>query len=263
CSIIWINCIYFRTVKKNAGHGPIRGRHSNSDHGRFRRPRLSPLAPDGRELIFHSHLSSPPWVISRVNPFNGESSQLTDGSTLDAGPFWSPDGNQIGFDREGDLWLMDRDGNNQEVVFSSSGMDGHADWSPRGDQIALVSDMDGNPEIYIYSLENGQLMRITDHPGGDWWPDWSPDGRQIVFKSDRDGDFDIYRINVDGTGLTQLTENEVEDGEPDWSPDGSQIAFESNRDGNFEIYTMDSDGKNLQRLTDQASHDLMPSWYPK
>jgi len=219
-------------------------------------------SPDGERIAFHSHQSSNVWSIYTIGVQGGDVQRLTHEDARDAGPVWSPDGTQIGFDRDFDLWIMNADGSNPRQITDDPGIDGHADWSPDGSQIALTSERHGNPEIYVMSVDGSDLRRLTHDDAGDWWPNWSPDGTQIAFKSDRDGDFEIYVINVDGTNLRQLTDNTAEDGEPDWSPDGTQIAFESNRDGNFEIYVMNADGTNPRRLTDHLARDIMPTWRP-
>ena len=71
--------------------------------------------------------------------------RLTDENTHDAGPVWSPDGAQIAFDRDFDLWIMDADGGNPRQITDDPGIDGHADWSPDGSRIVLASEQDGNP----------------------------------------------------------------------------------------------------------------------
>ena len=49
-----------------------------------------------------------------------------------------------------------------------------ADWSWDGQQIAFVSDRDGNNEIYVMSADGSGVRRITSHPGEDSAPSWSP-----------------------------------------------------------------------------------------
>jgi Tol biopolymer transport system component len=107
--------------------------------------------------------------------------------------------------------------------------------SPRGDQIAFVSNRDGDFEIYTLALGNdgtpGELRRITRSPGHDMHPKFSPDGKWIVFASERGGLDDeepltpvfnpqpygeIYALRL-ADGLTvRLTHNKWEDGVPSW-----------------------------------------------
>jgi Tol biopolymer transport system component len=130
------------------------------------------------------------------------------------------------------------------------------------DQIAFVSDRDGNKEIYVMNSDGSNQRRLTDNPANDDNPGWSPDGQQIVFNTDRDGNMEIYAMGADGSNQRRLTTNTVNDLVPDWSPDGQHIVFASDRDGNMEIYVMDADGNNQRRLTNNGAFDFSPRWSP-
>jgi dipeptidyl aminopeptidase/acylaminoacyl peptidase len=136
------------------------------------------------------------------------------------------------------------------------------DWSPDGNQIAFVSDRDGDLEIYVMETDGSNITQLTINPAMERYPSWSHDGSQIVFESDRDGDSEIFIMDTDGSNIIQLTKNTVTDGGPSWSPDGNQIAFVSDRDGNFEIYVMNTDGTNLTRLTNHPADEQYLTWSP-
>jgi len=93
-------------------------------------------------------------------------------------------------------------------------------------KIAIVSDRDGNSEIYIIDVDGDNLTRLTNNTGAHTEPAWSPDSKKIAFHSDRDGGSDIYTINADGKNLRKITNtNNSEVNGPVWSPDGKKIAF--------------------------------------
>ncbi len=137
---------------------------------------------------------------------------------------------------------------------------------PTGDlndtRIAYQTDIDGNDEIYIVTVDGAVNTNLTQHPSSDTVPTWSPDVRRVAFASNRDGDYEIYVIDTDGSNLVQLTDNEFVDGEPAWSPDGLSIAFSSDRDGDREIYVMGADGSAPTRLTNEVGSDNFPAWSP-
>jgi len=101
----------------------------------------------------------------------------------------------------------------------------HPAWSPLGNKIAYVSNIDGNEEIYVSNIDGTDPVRLTDNPGRDFGPSWSPDGNKIAFTSSGEGLFneEIYVINVDGTGLQNLTLNPHNDRFPAWSPAPAKI----------------------------------------
>src|SRR5574341_816208 len=65
-------------------------------------------------------------------------------------------------------------------------------------QIAFVSDRDGNHEIYLMDADGGNLHNLTGNSAVDRSPAWSPDGAQIVFVSQRDQKVELYVMNPDG-----------------------------------------------------------------
>ena len=138
--------------------------------------------------------------------------------------------------------------------------DRDAAWSADGHRIALTSQRDGNPEIYVMNADGSEQTRLTAHGAIDADPTLSPDGKRVAFNSTRDGNPEIYVMNVDGSAQTRLTFDPAVDQQADWS-DGT-IAFESTRDGNSEIYAMGVDGSAQTRLTFNPEVDANASWHP-
>ncbi|CAN0504816.1 unnamed protein product [Phaeothamnion confervicola] len=99
----------------------------------------------------------------------------------DSGARWSPEGTQLAFEsnRSGEsrLWLASADGTGAapllgEVSAAAGALDADPTWSPDGTQIAFISDRDGNAEVYVYTVADGTIVRITDDPGFDFSLDW-------------------------------------------------------------------------------------------
>ena len=85
--------------------------------------------------------------------------------------------------------------------------------------LALVSERDGNAEIYVLELATGTLTNLTKHPGKDIVPTWPTDEKSIAFTSDRDGhDDDIFVMDADGSNPRILTQHPGRDFHPAWSP---------------------------------------------
>ena len=222
---------------------------------------------------------------------------LTNNPKTDTNPSWSPDKQQIVFQRssnakgggddddddaggkdkkEGgnnDIYVMDKEGKNLRQLTDHPSDDRHPTWSPDGKQIAFISDRDGAKAsaIYVMDTVGNNLRRLTNDVKFTWIdsPDWSPDGKQIVFtsmvinKDAKEKSSEIYVINVDGKNPRQVAKNPklTWTESPKWSPDGRQIIFSSGRTGNYEVYMMDSNGENLRNLTNHPAPDYQPSWF--
>jgi len=193
---------------------------------------------------------------------------------------WSPDGERIAFyqdqgDASGIYTMSSSDGYDvrqltNKLTDRSYGQFREIDvvdpsWSPDGERIAFVSDLDGFFEIYTMSSDGSDMIRLRY--GLD--PSWSPDGSRIAFTCSNFGDSpftpftypsEICTMSSDGSGVRQLTESGGKS--PSWSPDGSRIVFASNRNGNFQIYTMSSEGSDVRQLTDFEGYAEEPVWSP-
>jgi Tol biopolymer transport system component len=208
------------------------------------------------------------WQISTVNPDGTDVTKLTDLSTNQFHPAWSPDGARIAFDAQGEdgrteIDAMHADGSNISPLTDGPGWDYLPAWSPDGREIVFVSNRDGNDEIYVMNADGSGQTRMTNDPEEDLVPDWAPDGSRIAFQSNRGDNNEIYVMNADGSGVTNLTDAPTSgEFDPTWSPDGGRIAFVSDRDGNPQIFVMNADGSGSSQLTDAPSHNWSPAWSP-
>lgn len=148
-------------------------------------------------------------------------------------------------------------------------------WSPDGARLAMVSDRDGDAEIYLADVEGTEDVRLTFDPAADVDPAWSPDGTRVAFASDRGGaGQDIWLVHVESGELTRLTDAPAPEMHPAWSPDGEWIAFarieEELEDTGFgvdtvvagEIYRMRASGGEILAVTDGTRDEAYPTWSP-
>jgi Tol biopolymer transport system component len=190
--------------------------------------------------------------------------RLTNYSSMDIYPAWSPDGTKIAFasDREGnwEIYVMDATpGSSPTRLTDHSSTDTAPAWSPDGTKIAFTSDRAGNDDLYVMDASDGSSPTLLlSHDQSISNPVWSHDGEKIAFQL---FDGDIYVMNATvGSDITNLTMNGLFNEHPAWSSDGTQIAFTSKRDDNRDIYVMDADGSNQTRLTDHSLPDTKPIW---
>lgn len=124
----------------------------------------------------------------------------------------------------------------------------------------------GNTDIYIANVDDGQLTRLTSTPDiTESDPKFSPDGSTVVFSSldedvAKDGEF-LYRINADGSNLRQLTSEGWAE-LPKFSPDGKKISFILSRYGEHSLCIMNSDGSNIEKIVSNRSGYSDYSWSP-
>ncbi|MBI2845366.1 MAG: PD40 domain-containing protein [Chloroflexi bacterium] len=192
---------------------------------------VSAWSPDGGLLSFS--LEDRAFVMN----VDGSNPQEFAGSCQCSGVDWSPDGARTAFGDvfTGRLWVADAQGQDpvnialtrnlgqeseeqRELAFLLSYDVPSPRWSPNGEQLAFVSLVEGNPEIYLVNADGTGLRRLTAHPGFDLGPVWSPDGEYLAFFSNRTGNFDIYLFRLSDNLVVNLTNNPAQDLDPAWSP---------------------------------------------
>lgn len=203
------------------------------------------------EIVFISDRSGNQ-DIYLLNINTGSVIALTQNSSEDWSPSWSPDGSKLAFSstrNEGwNIYVM-RVKNRKVIQLTNGGEDRRPSWSPDGKQIAFTSARDGNSEIYVMNANGSNPRNVTNHQARDDRPQWSPDGERIAFSSNRDGDWDIYILNVMTGEVEKLIESEVQDFPGAWSKDGEGILLES--DSNIVHYSLANGLK-----TTLAEHDF-------
>jgi hypothetical protein len=161
-------------------------------------------------------------------------SALTDDIYSDLQPQWSPEGDAIAFasDRGSDtdmenllfgkLEIAVYDFVNRQVrVLTDVGEDCHNPvWSPRGNQIAFISPMEGPPNVYTVDTESLELERLTNLGGGiggitPTSPaiSWSAESNDIAFSSFSKGGWDIFVLD----NPVADAEHEIEEAEDPWT----------------------------------------------
>jgi TolB protein len=226
------------------------------------------LSPDGYSVVYSAFRKQKVFEIYEMNLASGKATQLTNNLGSLSAPEISPDGKSIIFSRtsinatQTVIWRMERKGENADKISRSTGWD--PTWSPDGESILFVSDVNGLPYLFI-SRANGKGMRQF----GDWVVsgrgDWSADGRWIVTYGGDPGNREIYLLNADGANALVISPTGGNSREPSFSPDGQWVAFSSSYgnpgDANAcEIYIMRVDGSDLRRLTTNDYCDSQPRW---
>jgi len=255
------------------------------------------ISPDGQHVVFVSNRSGREdiWLL-RIK--GSVLKSLTHEQGENDAPAFSPNGREIAFQRDGNIFLMSVDGSGQHPVASGA----RPAWSPDGKRLAFQSVRDDVSGIYVLDLTTGSERRLTvpEAPCSEpaWSPDgtkivysrethlfvmdfdggnvrqlipgamlaaaapaWSPDGKRIAFTGAFARSRAIFLMNLDGTEITRITDGEGE-GEAKFSRDGQRVFFESTAPGNSDIFSAPVPLKLGRRLTFDAAQDQSPSLSP-
>jgi len=132
-------------------------------------------------------------------------------------PAWSPRGDVIAFERDGDLFAADAATGEERPLTTGAPVDTTPAWSPAGDAVVFARTGDGDGGLHVLRVDDGEVRRLTDVTS-DAAPAWSPDGRWVVFaRADAEGS-DLYVVPISGRGEQRVTSSPLSDGAPTWRP---------------------------------------------
>ena len=119
-------------------------------------------------------------------------------------PSLSPDGKQIYFSYDGDIYSVPVGGGQATAVITMPGVQDSPLVSPDGKWLAFSSDIQGNNDVYVVPLAGGQAVQLTFHEAPDVPVSWSPKSDWIYFESTRESARKTtFRVAVGG-GTPQL-----------------------------------------------------------
>ena len=260
-------------------------------------------SPDGRSLGFLSSRGAGTDVKTQiwVLPMDGgEAYQLTTSKENVTGFEWSKDGARIAFlavdtlpktdeakaTRRDDpqvfeenfrlahAWVIDvATKRATEVAHGNLTVSGAPSWSPDGTRIAFQAApttmlRDSRSDIYVVTIADKSMTKITAKPEAGSPPQWSPDGKTIAFTMlpqshsarpdsimDREIGNDHLILYDVATGKAKDTYDpkmDVSAGNPRWTPDGSRVLFTTGERAWAAVYAYDVASNKLSRIAEKV-----------
>src|SRR5579872_6687355 len=193
-------------------------------------------------------------------------------------PALCPTRPEIAFVSGGDIWVAPAKGGEAHLLVSHPADDSRPLYSPDGTKLAFVSTRTGGGDIYVLTLANGELKRLTFDDRMDQLDAWSRDGKWIYFSSgahDVGGKNDLYRVSVEGgTPLAVSADRFTNEFQAAPSPDGLTLAFAARgvsdqqwwRHGHSHLDESEiwlrKDGGTYERVIDLNGKNVWPMWMP-
>lgn len=177
----------------------------------------------------------------------------------------SPKGERALFVARGDVFTVPIEkGNTRNLTNSSNAHDKHARWSPDGQTISFVSDLNGEEQVYLIDQSGrGKPEALTSsHKVMLSAPEWSPDGERLAY-SDKDGK--LFVLNVKTKVVVQVVDaprGGIYDYE--WSACGGHLAFTMRASNEFDrLHIWSAAEGQLKAVTDTLFDVSSPIWDPE
>ena len=260
-------------------------------------------SPDGRSLAFTSargtgtDVKTQIWILPMDG---GEAYQLTTSKENVSGFEWSKDGARIAFlavdtlpktdeakvarrddpqvfeenFRLSHAWVIDvATKRATEVAHGNITVNGAPSWSPDGTRLAFQAapttmTRDSRSDIYVVTIADRSMTKITTKPEAGSPPAWSPDGKTIAFtmlpqshtaRADSIMDREIgndhlilYDVATAKAKDTYDAKADVSAGNPRWTPDGSRVLFTTGERAWAAVYAYDVASNKLSRIVDKV-----------
>lgn len=187
-------------------------------------------------------------------------------------PSLSPDGKQIAFSYQGDIWTTSSVGGVARRMTIHESYESHPQWSPDGKQIVFRGNRFGNSDLFVVNQNGDRPRQLTYFSGTDFSPKWTSDGN-ILFSSRRtfaQTERESEVMEVTAQGGTPYRKLDALGLSPNPSPDGRYIAFVRGTcrtvreaykgPANRNIWLYDSKNNTYTQLTTFDGQDIYPDW---
>ncbi|MEG4806955.1 DPP IV N-terminal domain-containing protein [Microcoleus sp. F8-D3] len=181
----------------------------------------------------------------------------------------SPDGQQVAFVKDKNIYKMNADGSGIIKLTKSPGeyISGGSQlvWSPDRTKIAFLFGAYPKQQIYTINADGTNLKNLTNNPQHEVYSVklfWSPDSSRIAYYYNKPGDSsgeqqDIYLLDINRGTAKNITQKPRNYDALSWSPDSKFIAFVAGEFNNQKLYTIDAGGNQLNQLAPQLKPSVI------
>jgi len=176
---------------------------------------------------------------------------------------WSPDGKQIAFTNNDDIYRLNIELQVAAKLTSNPGHDYHPAWSSDGNYIAYISDRGGPYDIWEMKPNGANVTWLTGNPRWELTVRWSPDGDGFGYVPNSGANLQVWIENKAGTTIFMRDSADsaayaVTDFR--WSPNGKFLSLQTDSGA----YIVKADGTDFRKIAEREifGYDSAPSWSP-
>jgi len=193
------------------------------------RPRIpAPFGPARNGVLI---IGTADGDIVSVDPSTGTTTALIGGPTIDAGPYFSNDGQRFIFDRGASAsgptrsYVANADGSDVHELLPAGRALNWFEWSPSSDRALIIETIAGKKRLSIVDVANGRSTRLgleLDVQAAAWRPIHD----EIIVTAAAGDARTFWVVNADGSGVPrQIPVSPYAINEPTLSPDGTTLAY--------------------------------------
>ena len=197
---------------------------------------------------------------------------LTAQTALIRNPSLSPDGKELAFSYQGDIWLYHIQSKQYNRLTVHEAYESNPVWNPKGTHLAFSSNRKGANNIFTIPKSGGIPSQLTYYPTTDTPYDWTAQDN-ILFTTNRvlkgpEWDAQTYHVTADG-GTPERTLSALGSMATE-SPNGKLIAFvkgacrisreDYSGSAQRDIWVYNKETEQYLQITDTPKNDHSPLW---